>query len=72
MSNLLRLMKQLSADAALNAEYKQDPAAVIARFGLSKEEGDALLNKDYEAIKRLTGLKEGQFATNTTIKAYDS
>lgn len=72
MSRLLHLMKQLGADAALSAEYQRDPRAVIARFGLSDEERDALLNKDYAAIKRLTGLKDGQFATNSTVKAYDS
>ena len=71
MSNLLRLMRQLGADAALNLDYKQDPKAVISRFGLAVDERDALLNKDYDAIKRLTGLKDGQFATNTTIRAYD-
>jgi hypothetical protein len=27
--------------------------------------------KDYEAIKRLTGLTDGQFSTNHNIKAYD-
>ena len=72
MSSLLRLMRQLGADAALSREYHDDPAAVIKRFSLSAEERDALLNKDYEAIKRLTGLKDGQFATNSTVSAYDS
>ncbi|MEZ5469304.1 MAG: hypothetical protein R3F18_16805 [Lysobacterales bacterium] len=72
MSSLLRLMKQLGADAALSNEYHRDPAGVIQRFDLSDEERDALLNKDYEAIKRLTGLKDGQFATNSTVSAYDS
>ena len=72
MSNLLRLMKQLGADAALSNEYHNDPAAVIKRFGLSDEERDALLKKDYESIKRLTGLKDGQFATNSTVSAYDN
>lgn len=71
MSNLLRLMRLLGADAALNLEYKRDPGAVISRFGLGDEERDALLGKNYPAIKRLTGLKDGQFATNTTISAYD-
>jgi len=72
MSNLLKLMKQLGADAALNDEYKKDPSAVIARYNLSDKERDALLNKDYEAIKKLTGLQDGQYSTNSTIKAYDS
>ncbi|BAL95248.1 hypothetical protein [Rubrivivax gelatinosus] len=71
MSKLLDLMRKLGSDAALNSEYEQDPQAVISRFGLSAEESAALLSKDYEAIKRLTGLKDGQFATNHTIRAYD-
>ena len=70
MSRLLQFMRQLGADAALAEQYHADPAAVIARFGLGPEERDALLGKDYEAIKRLTGLEDGQFATNTTITAY--
>lgn len=72
MTALLRLMRMLGSDAALAAEYGKDPDAVIKRFGLSDEERRALLDKDYEAIKKLTGLKDGQFATNATIKAYDS
>ena len=72
MSSLLRLMKQLGSDAALAREYHDNPKAVIDRFGLSDEERQALLQKDYAAIKRLTGLKDGQFATNSTISAYDS
>ncbi len=74
MSALLRLMKQLGADAALEAEYKKsekDARAVMDRFGLSEEERKALSGKDYAAIRRLTGLKEGQYSTNTTIRAYD-
>lgn len=74
MSALLRLMKQLGADAALEAEYKKsekDAEAVMERFGLNEEERQALRTKDYAAIRRLTGLKEGQYSTNTTIRAYD-
>jgi uncharacterized protein with PIN domain len=72
MSALLRLMRMLGSDAGLAEEYGKDPTAVINRFGLSDEERRALLDKDYEAIKRLTGLKDGQFATNSTISAYDA
>lgn len=71
MSKLLDLMRKLGSDAALKSEYETDPKAVISRFGLSAEESDALLNKDYTTIKRLTGLKDGQFATNHTVRAYD-
>ena len=73
MSNLLRLMKELGADAALSDEYEKDPEAVIRRFDLSAEERTALLDLDMEAIQRLTGLEEGGFyATHSTIKAYDT
>jgi len=71
VSNLLRLMRDLGADAALCIEYRDDAQGVISRYGLSDQERDALLNHDYDAIKRLTGLKDGQFATNSTIRAYD-
>ena len=30
-----------------------------------------MAEKDYESIKRLTGLADGQFATNHSISAYD-
>jgi hypothetical protein len=72
MTALLRLMQRLGADPGLCDEYERDPGGVIARFGLSATERDALLGKDYEAVKRLTGLQDGQFATNSTIKAYDA
>ena len=72
MSSLFRLLRQLGADANLSREFHQDPAAVIARYDLTVEEREALLSKDYAAIKRLTGLKDGQFATNSTISAYDN
>lgn len=72
MSKLLDLMRKLGSDAALKSEYETDPKAVISRFGLSAEESDALLKHDYEAIKRLTGLQDGKFATNHIILAYDN
>ncbi|MCW5579873.1 MAG: hypothetical protein KIS72_00805 [Luteimonas sp.] len=71
MSKLLDLMRKLGSDAALAAEYARDPAAVLRRSGLSDEERKALLDKDYEAIKRLTGLTDGKFATNHIVKAYE-
>jgi hypothetical protein len=71
MSKLLDLMRNLGRDAALAAEYGKDPDAVAQRAGLSDDERKAMLGKDYAAIKTLTGLKDGQFATNHTVKAYD-
>jgi hypothetical protein len=71
MSTLLDLMRELGGDAALAAEYAKDPAAVVRRAGLSADEQKAMLSSDYAAIKRLTGLADGQFATNHVIKAYE-
>lgn len=71
MSKLLDLMRKLGSDAALNSEYEHAPDAVIGRWGLSAEERAALLAKDYDTIKALTGLEDGQFATNHTVRAYD-
>lgn len=68
---LLELMRKLGSDAALAAEYGDDPEGVMRRAGLSDEERRAMLEKDYEAIKALTGLADGQFASNHVVKAYD-
>lgn len=71
MSRLLDLMRRLGSDAALEAEYEKDPEGVLRRAGLSDQERRAMIAKDYASIKKLTGLEDGQFATNHTIKAYD-
>ena len=71
MSKLLDLMRKLGRDAALATEYEKDPEGVMQRAGLSAEESKAMSVKDYEAIKKLTGLSDGQFASNHVIKAYD-
>lgn len=71
MSKLLELMRKLGSDAALAAAYEKDADAVLRQAGLTDEERRAMLGKDYAAIKRLTGLADGQFATNHVIRAYD-
>jgi hypothetical protein len=71
MSKLLDLMRKLGSDAALAAEYGKDPDGVMQRAGLSEKERRAMSGKDYAAIKALTGLTDGQFATNHVIRAYD-
>lgn len=71
MSKLLELMRELGRNAALAQAYETDPESVIQQAGLSDEERRALIEKDYDAIKRLTGLADGQFATNRVIIAYD-
>lgn len=71
MSKLLELMRKLGSDAGLAADYSKDADAVMRRAGLSEEERKAMIESDYGSIKRLTGLQDGQFATNHTIKAYE-
>ncbi len=71
MSKLLDFMLELGRDAALADEYQRAPDAVMLRAGLSDEARRAMLDRDYETIKRLSGLADGQFATNHTIFAYD-
>ena len=71
MSKLLDLMRKLGSDAALAEEYRKDPDGVMQRAGLSDEEHKAMAASDYVAIKKLTGLTDGQFATNHIILAYD-
>jgi hypothetical protein len=71
VSKLLELMRKLGSDAALAAEYEKDRDGVLRRAGLSDEEHKAMVGKDYAAIKRLTGLADGQYASNHIIKAYE-
>lgn len=71
MSKLLDLMRRLASDAALAAEYENDPQAVLKRAGLSEEEQKAMVEKDYDTIKELTGLQDGQYATNCIVKVCD-
>lgn len=71
MSKMLDFMRELGRDATLAAEYDRDRDATMRKAGLSDEERQAMLDKDYDAIKRLTGLVDGQFASNHIITAYD-
>lgn len=71
MSKLIGLMRRLGSDAALAEEYARDPETVLQRAGLTEEERLAMSDRDYDAIKRLTGLPEGRFATNHIIKLYE-
>ncbi|MEN1940743.1 hypothetical protein WCE41_06745 [Luteimonas sp. MJ246] len=71
MSKLLDLMRKLGSDAALAADYAKDPDTVVKRAGLSSEECRAMLDCDYGAVQRLSGLEAGQFATNHIIKSYE-
>lgn len=71
MSKLLEFMRNLGRDAVLAEEYARRPEVVMRRAGLNAEERKAMLAQDYEAVKALSGLKDGQFATQQIIFAYD-
>ncbi len=71
MSKLLEFMRELGRSADLARDYEADADAVMRKAGLSEEESRALREKDYATIKRLTGLSDGQFATNHIVRAYD-
>ncbi|MGJ4728201.1 hypothetical protein [Luteimonas sp. SDU101] len=71
MSKLIGLMRRLGSDAALAEEYARDPDTVLQRAGLTEAERKAMSERDYGAIKRLTGLQDGRFATNHIIKLYE-
>lgn len=71
MGKLLDFMRLLGSDASLAEQYANAPDETMLRAGLSDEERKAMLEKDYAAIRRLTGLQDGQFATNHSIIAYE-
>ncbi|MEM9304089.1 MAG: hypothetical protein AAGE01_18385 [Pseudomonadota bacterium] len=69
MSKLADLLKDMASDAALEAEWKKDREAVLDRYKLTPEERKAMVEKDVDAIKRLSGVDKVK--VNSTIKAHD-
>lgn len=69
MSRLRELLVDLGRDATLHDAYVADPAAVMSRYALTAEETAAMLAKDLDAVKRLSGMDN--LKTNSTIRAYD-
>lgn len=69
MSRLPELLNELGRKADVYEQYQKDPTEVMKRYGLSAEEIKAMLAKDLEAVKRLSGMDN--LKTNHTIRAYD-
>jgi hypothetical protein len=69
MSRLRELLVNLGKDAALHDAYVADPKKVMAEYGLNPKEVEAMLAKDLDAVKQLSGMDK--LKTNSTIKAYD-
>lgn len=70
MSKLADLLIDLGRNADLQDEYGKDPKAVMSRYGLTEEEMKAMLDKDLEKVKKLSGLEN--LKSNGNIRAYDS
>lgn len=69
MSELKRLLIDLAEQPDLQKAYKADPEAVMRSYRLSDEAIAAMLAKDVETIKRLSGLDS--IRSNGTIQAHD-
>lgn len=69
MSELTRLLEQLGEDAELQDEYVADPMKVMRDRGLSEEEIKAMLEKDLDKLRKLSGLDK--LKSNGTIHACD-
>lgn len=69
MSRLRELLVELGKDAKVHDAYVADPKSVMAEYGLTGEEVDAMLAKDLDAIRRLSGIDELQ--SNGVISAHE-
>lgn len=69
MSALANLLKNLGSDPDLAEQYKQDPRGTMQRAGLNDEEIQAMLDKDLEKLKKLSGLEN--LRSNGVIDSYD-
>jgi hypothetical protein len=70
MSKLADLLVDLGKNADLQDEYARDPKAVMSRYGLADEEMKAMLDKDVDKLKKLSGLDS--LKANGNVQAYDS
>lgn len=69
MSGLKQLLTDLGQDARLQEEYESAPEKTMQRYKLSDEEIKAMLDKDVETLKRLSGLEK--LKSNGNVQAYD-
>lgn len=69
MSELTRLLKQLGEDSKLHDEYVANPEKVMKERGLKDQEIQAMLAKDVDKLKKLSGLDE--LKSNGTVHACD-
>jgi hypothetical protein len=70
MEALKQLLKDLGSDAELAAEYEKDPDGVMKKRGIPDEAREAMIRKDLDAIRRLSGLDEVHL-TNSSVHSHD-
>ncbi len=69
MSRLPELLRELGKHADVYEAYIKDPHAVMDRYDCTDEEKKAMLAKDIEAVKRLSGMDN--LVSNHSIKAHE-
>lgn len=70
MSKLKELLVELGKSPELQDEYETDPEGLMRRYGLAPDEIQAMLDKDLDRLKALTGLDN--LKSNGNIHPYDS
>ena len=69
MSGLTQLLIDLGTDAQLQQQYEADPEGVMKNYNLNQEEIQAMLDKDLDKLRQLSGLENLQ--SNGHIQAHD-
>lgn len=69
MSKLVDLLNDLGAHGDVYDEYLEDPEGVMRRYELSSEEIKAMLSKDVEKLKKLSGLNN--LKSNSSVHSHD-
>jgi hypothetical protein len=69
MSSLATLLKNIGSDPELAERYKKDPEGTMKAAGLNDEEIRAMLDKDLEKLKKLSGLEN--LRSNGIIDCHD-
>jgi hypothetical protein len=69
MSRLAELLNDLGQKADVQKAYTENPETVMNEYGLSKDEIGAMLAKDVEKLKQLSGLEN--LKANGSVSAHD-
>lgn len=69
MSELTRLLKALGRDSKLHDDYVANPEGIMKEHGLDEKEIRAMLDKDLDKLRELSGLEE--LKSNSTVSVCD-